>query len=45
VSVVCETLWSGLRGVSVCCLWDSLEWVWGSECVLFVGQFGVGLGE
>jgi len=29
----------------VCCVWDSLVWVWGSECVLCVGQFGVGLWE
>ena len=32
-------------GVSVCCAWDSLEWVCGSECLLCVGQFCVGLGE
>ena len=31
----------GLRVVSVCCVWDSLVWVCGSECVLCVGQFGV----
>jgi len=24
---------------------ESLVWVWGSGCVLFVGQIGVGLGE
>jgi len=29
----------------VCCVWDSLVWVCGSECVLLVGQFGVGLWE
>ena len=27
---VCETVWSGF------CVWDSLEWVWESECVLCV---------
>ena len=37
-------------GVSVCCVWDSLVLVWGSECaaggfVVRVGQFCVGLGE
>jgi len=26
-------------------VWDSMVWVWGSECVLCVGQFGAGLGE
>ena len=26
-------------------MWESLVWVWGSECVLCVGQFGVGLVE
>ena len=39
------TVWSGFGVVSVCCVWDSLERVWGSECVLCVGEFGVGLGE
>ena len=29
----------------MCCVSNSLEWVWGSECVLCVGQFGAGLGE
>jgi len=32
-------------GVSLCCVWDSLGWVWGSEFLLCVGQYGVGLGE
>ena len=26
----------------MCCVWDSFVWVWGSECVLCVAQFGVG---
>jgi len=42
---VCWTVWSGFEGVSVCCVLDSLEWVWESKCVLCVGYFGVGLGE
>ena len=45
VCAECGTVWCGFGGVSVCCVWDSLVWVWGSECVLCVGQFGVGLGE
>ena len=32
-------------GVSVCCVWDSLVWVWVSEFLLCVGQFRVGLRE
>jgi len=35
----------GFRGVSECCVWECLLWIWGIECVLFVGVFGVGLGE
>jgi len=41
---VCGTVCSGFGGVSTCCVWDSLVWVWGSESVLCVGQFGAGLG-
>ena len=44
VCAVCGTVWCGCLGVSVCCVWDSLVWVCGSECVLCVGQFGVCLG-
>ena len=29
--VVCGTVWSGFMGVSVCCVWDSLERVCGCE--------------
>jgi len=36
---------AGFGGVSLCCVWDSLVWDWGSECVLCVGQFGACLGE
>jgi len=35
----------GILGASVCCVYDSLVWVWGIECVLCAGQFGVGFGE
>jgi len=35
----------GFEGVSLCCVWESLWRVSGSEFVLCVGQFGVGLGE
>jgi len=45
VFAVCGTVWSGFGGVSVCCVWDSLLFVCGRECVLCVGQFGVGLWE
>jgi len=31
--------------VILCCVWDSFVWVLGCECVLCVGQFGVGFGE
>ena len=39
---MCRPVWYGFVGVSVCCVWDSLVWVWGSACVLCAGQFGVG---
>jgi len=42
---VCGRDWGGFGGVSLCCVWDSLGRVWGSEVVLCVGAFGVGLGE
>jgi len=42
---VCGRVWGAFGGVSLCCVWERLVWVWGSECVLCVGQFGVGLGE
>ena len=32
-------------GVIVCCVWDSLILVCGSECVLCVGQFAVDFGR
>ena len=28
---MCRTVWCGFVGVSVCCVWDRLDWVWGSE--------------
>jgi len=42
---VCGTIWSGIGGVSVCCVWDSLGLIWGSKFVLCVGKFGAFLGE
>ena len=39
------TDWCEFVEVSVCCVWDNLVWVCGSECVLCAGQFGVGLLE
>ena len=42
---MCGTVCCGFGEVSLCCVWDSLVWIWGSECVFFVGQIGVGLGE
>jgi len=40
---VCGTVRCGLGGVRLCCLWDSLGRVRGSEIVLCVREFGVGL--
>jgi len=45
VCAVCGTVWCGFVGVSVCCVWDSLEWDCGGYFLLCVGQFGVGLWE
>jgi len=42
---VCRTVWCGFVGVSLCCVWYRLVWVWGSDCVLCLVQFGVGLWE
>ena len=42
---MCGTVWCGFVGVSLCCVWDSLVWVCGSEIVLCVGQFAVGFGS
>jgi len=42
---VSGTVWCGFVGVSLCCVWDSMVLVCGSECLLCVGHFGVGLGE
>jgi len=45
VSVVfCLTVLGNFGGVSVCCVFDSLGLVLGSECVLCVGLFGAGCG-
>jgi len=43
---VCAVFWavcSVFGGVSVYCVWESLVRVWGSRCVLLVGEFSVGL--
>ena len=45
IFVVCGRVWNGFGGVILCCVLDGLVWVWGSEVVLCMGQFGVGLGE
>jgi len=45
VCVVCGIVWCGFVRVSVCCVWDRLVRVCGSECVLRVGEFCVGFGE
>ena len=47
---VCGTDWCGFGGVSVqqvafLCVWDSLIWVWWSDCMLCVGQFCVRFDE
>jgi len=42
---VCGRVWCGFGGVSVFCVWESLVFVFGSEYVLCVGEFGVGFGE
>ena len=42
---VCGTVWCGFGGLSVWCVGNSLLWVCGSEYVLCVGKFGVGLGK
>jgi len=45
VCPVCGRDWYEYGGVSVCCVWESLEWVWGSESVLCVGEIGVSMGQ
>jgi len=45
VCAVCWRDWCEYGGESVCCVWESLVWVWGSECVLCVGEIGVSMGE
>jgi len=42
---VCGRVSCGFGGVILCCVWDSLVWVWGREVVVCVGEFGVGMGE
>ena len=43
--VECGTVLGGFGGVSFCCLWDFCGEFGGYVCVLFVVQFGAGLGE
>jgi len=45
VCAVCVTVWCGFMRVGLCCVWESLVWVWGSEFVLCVGQFVVDMGD
>ena len=45
VCAVCGTVCCGFGVVGVCRVWDSFVWVWGSEFVLCVGEFGLGLGD
>ena len=40
---VCGTVWCGFLGVSVCCVGNILLLVRGSEGVMCVGEFGMGL--
>jgi len=42
---VCGIDWYVVEGVSLFCVWERMVCVWGSEFVLCVGQFCVGLGE
>jgi len=37
---MCGRVWGWFVGVNLCCVWDSLLWVCGSECVMSVVQFG-----
>jgi len=40
---VCGRVWGGFGGVILCCVWESLGLVLGSDFVLCVELFGVGL--
>ena len=42
---MCGTVWCGIGGDSLCCVWERLLWICEIEIVLCVGEFGVGLGE
>ena len=39
------TVWRVFGGVSLCCVWDSSVWIWGSKLILCVLQVGEGLGS
>jgi len=45
VCALCGRVCCGFVGVSVCCVSESLVWVCGSEGLLCLGPFVVGLGE
>jgi len=45
VSAVCGTVCCGFTGGSVCCVWEFLNWFYGSEFVLCVREFVVGFWE
>jgi len=42
---VCGTIWCGIGRVSVCCVWDSLGRVGGTDFMLCMGLFGAFLRE
>jgi len=44
--LLCGTVCCGFGGVSLCCVWECLECALrGRDCVLYLGEFGVGLVE
>jgi len=42
---VCGIVFNGFGGLIFCCVWESLGRDWGSDFVLCVRDFGVGLGN
>ena len=42
---MCGEIWSGFGELILCCVWEGLRRVWGSEFVLCVREFGVSLGK
>ena len=45
VCAVCVIVFNGFGGLIFCCVWESLGRNWGSDLVLCVRDFGVGLGN